>query len=77
MFNHSSLSYVIVLALTSAATNLTDIALIFHHFPRPKIKFHDFPGLENEILKFDSKFSMTCTNPDVPPQLRFCWDADL
>ena len=42
MFNHSSLSYVIVLALTSAATNLTVIALIFHVFP----------GLENEILKF-------------------------
>jgi len=24
----------------------------FHDFPWPTLKFHDFPGLENEILKF-------------------------
>ena len=41
MFNHSSLSY-IFLALVSAVTSLPNIALCFH----------DFPGLENEILKF-------------------------
>ena len=41
MFNHSSLSY-IFLALVSAVTSLPNIAL----------RFHDFPGLENEILKF-------------------------
>ena len=41
LFNYSSLSY-IVLPLTSAVSNLSDITLTFH----------DFPGLENEILKF-------------------------
>lgn len=27
-------------------------SLIFHDFPRPTNKFHDFQGLEEEILKF-------------------------
>ena len=39
---------------------------IFHDFPRASIKFHDFPGLETEILKFHDfplRFSMTRTNP--------------
>ena len=26
--------------------------VIFHDFPLPTPKFHDFPGLENEIIKF-------------------------
>ena len=39
--------------MTSSVTNLPNIAFIFH----------DFPGLENEILKFHhfSKFFTTCT----------------
>ena len=49
--NYSSLSY-IVLALSSAVTNLATKTLIFHDFQGPTIKFDDFPGLENEILKF-------------------------
>ena len=49
--NYLSTSY-IILALTSAVTNLLDIALIFHDFPEPTIKFHDLPGLENKSLKF-------------------------
>ena len=28
------------------------INIIFHDFPWPTPKFHDFPGLENEMLKF-------------------------
>ena len=40
------------LALSSAATYLLYKSLIFHDFPGPTIKFHDFQGLENEILKF-------------------------
>ena len=51
LLNHLSLCY-IVLALTSAGANLTDIALNFHDFLELTIKFHDFPGLENKILKF-------------------------
>ena len=50
-FNHSTLSY-IILALSSVETNLPNKTLIFHDFQGPKIRFHDFPGLENEILKF-------------------------
>ena len=49
--NYFSLSY-IVLALSSAVTNLSNKTLIFHDLPWPAIEFHDFPGLENEILKF-------------------------
>ena len=26
--------------------------MTFHEFPGPKPKFQDFPGLENEIMKF-------------------------
>ena len=51
LFNYSSLSY-IVLALSSAVTKQSNKTLIFHDFQGPTIKFHDFPGLENEILKF-------------------------
>ena len=42
----------IVLALSSPITNLSHKILIFHDFQGPTVKFHDFPGLENEILKF-------------------------
>ena len=65
LFNYSSLSY-IILALSSVVTNLPNKTLLFHDFQGPKIKFHGFPGLENEILKFHiwlARFSMTCTNP--------------
>ena len=51
LFNYSSLSYVI-LALSSAVTNLPNKTLIFHDFQGPTIKFYDFPGHENEIIKF-------------------------
>ena len=43
LFNYSPLSYIVVLALTSAVT---------YEFPGPTIKFDNFPGLENEIRKF-------------------------
>ena len=49
MFNYSSLSY-IVFALSSAVTKLPNTTLIFHDFQGPPIKFHDFPGLENEFI---------------------------
>ena len=42
LFNYSSLSY-IVLALSSAVTNLLNKTLIFHDFQGPTIKFLDFP----------------------------------
>ena len=51
LFNFSSLSY-LTLALSSAVTNLPNKTIIFYDFQRPTIKFHDFPGLENEILQF-------------------------
>ena len=51
LFNNSSSSCVI-LVLSSAVTNLPNKTLIFYDFQGPTIKFHDFPGLENEILKF-------------------------
>ena len=51
LFNYSSLSY-IALALSSAVTKQSNKTLIFLDFQGPAIKFHDFPGLENEILKF-------------------------
>ena len=51
LFNYSSLSY-IILALSSAGTNLPNKTLIIHDFQGPKSKFHEFPGLANEILKF-------------------------
>ena len=51
LFNYSSLSY-IILALSSAVTNLPNKTLIIHDFQGPKSKFHEFPGLANEILKF-------------------------
>ena len=50
-FHYSSLSY-IILALSSAAKNLSNKTLIFHDFQGPKINFHDFPGLENDVLTF-------------------------
>ena len=42
----------IVLALSSAVTDVLNKTLICHDFRWPKTKFHDFSGLENEILKF-------------------------
>ena len=52
LFNYSFLSYTyIVLALSSAVTKLPK-KFHFHDFQGPTIKFHDFPGLENEIHKF-------------------------
>ena len=51
LFNYSSLHYCI-LHCPSAVTDLWNKTLIFHDFQGPTIKFHDFPGLENEILKF-------------------------
>ena len=46
---YSSLSY-IVLALSSAVTNLSYKTLIFHDFQGLIIKFHDFAGLEMKFL---------------------------
>ena len=46
-----SISYT-VLALSWAVTNLPHKTLIFHDFEGPTIKFHDFRGLENKMLKF-------------------------
>ena len=46
-----SISY-IVLALPSTLTKLSNKTLIFHDFQGPTINFYDFPGLENEMLKF-------------------------
>ena len=43
LFNCSSLSC-IILALSSAVTNLPNKTLISHDFQGRKIKFHDFPG---------------------------------
>ena len=51
VFNYASLSH-IVLVLSSAVTDLPNKSLIFHDFQGPKVEFHDFPGYENEILKF-------------------------
>ena len=42
----------IIHASSCAVTNLPNTTLIFHDFQGPNIKFHDFLGLENEILKF-------------------------
>ena len=50
-FNNNSPSCVILI-LSSAVTDLPNKTLIFHDIQGPIIKFHDFPGLENEILKF-------------------------
>ena len=45
----AALSYLsgtyIVLAFTSAVTNLPNKTLILYDFPGPKIKFRGFPGL--------------------------------
>ena len=62
LFNYSSLSHVI-LALSSAVTNLPNKTLIFHDLQGPTIEFHDFLGLENQISRL-SRFSMDSTNPD-------------
>ena len=51
LFNYPLYLY-IVLPLSSAVTYLTHKTLIFHDFQGPRIKFHDFPGLDNQILKF-------------------------
>ena len=39
-------------SLSSAVINETNTTTIFHDFSWPIIIFHDFPSLENEILKF-------------------------
>ena len=62
LFNYCSLSHVI-LASSSAVTNLPNKTFIFHDFQGPTIEFHDFLGLENEILRI-SRFSMDSTNAD-------------
>ena len=36
----------------SYCLSLIESVLIFHDFPWTKPKFHDFPGLENEIIRF-------------------------
>ena len=43
-----------VLAFSSAVSNLSNktLIIIFYDFQGSTIKFHDFPGLENEIFKF-------------------------
>ena len=51
LFNYLSLSY-FVLVLMSAVTNLTNTTSIFHDVSWRTTKFHDFQGLENEIVKF-------------------------
>ena len=48
LFNYSSLSY-IILALSSAVTNLPNKTLIFHDFQGPKMKIHDFPGFSRPV----------------------------
>ena len=65
LFNYYSLSY-IILALSSAVTNLPNKTLIFHDFQGQKMKFHDFPALKTKFLNsmtFQPLFFMTCTNP--------------
>ena len=61
-----SISY-IVFALSSAVTNLSNKTLICYDFQGQTIKFHDIPGLENEMLKFHDffSFSTTCANPVI------------
>ena len=51
LFNYSSLSY-ISHASSSAVSKLPNKTSTFHDFQGPTIKSHDFPGLENEMLKF-------------------------
>lgn len=41
-----------VLPLTCAVMNVLGSTIIFHNFPEPTIKLHDFPGLENKTLEF-------------------------
>ena len=51
LFNFSILSYIVLaLIMSSAVTHLSNKTLIFHDLQGPTIKFHDFPGLENEII---------------------------
>ena len=64
----------IVFALRPAVTNLSLKTLIFHNFQGQKIKFHDFPGLENEILSFND-FPLTCWNP-APIAVGFILNQD-
>lgn len=43
---------------------LPSIILLFHDFPWPTTKFHDFPSLENEILNFTTfQFSNRFVQP--------------
>ena len=41
-----------VSVLTFAVTNIPDLNIIFHGFPWPIINFHNFSGLENNIVEF-------------------------
>ena len=50
LFNYSYLSY-ISHASPSAVSKLPNKTSTFHDFQGPTIKSHDFPGLENEMLK--------------------------
>ena len=48
------------------------INVIFHDFPQPTPRFHDFSGLENEILKFHDfqvfhDLCKPCKVPDYTP----------
>ena len=50
LFNYSYLSY-ISHASPSAVSKLPNKTSTFYDFQGPTIKSHDFPGLENEMLK--------------------------
>ena len=44
---------VVFRSIKCAAMNVPHLTIIFNDFAWPTIKFHDFTGLENEILEFD------------------------
>ena len=46
------LYFILSLLIDTSNNFCTTHTIIFHAFPYPTIKFHDFPGLETEILKF-------------------------
>ena len=61
----SSGSRLISILLCPCFDNLPNITPVFHHSRCLTIKYYDFLGLENEILKFLDfpGFSMTCASP--------------
>ena len=66
LFNFSPLFYIVLVFTSTATYNLPN----FYEFPSPTIKFHwlcQFPGLENEILKFNDfpTLFITRTNSDT------------